>query len=187
MRSSENKAPTAQSSQPLLLPVQGPRHRWRVAIYVLFALYGIIGLVSFIFDPMVYSFGQVVMGILGIANLWLRWRQAAADHYGIRRQSMFRATPWSEVQALIEPGRWDPTVHLRTTTGKKLPTGVPAADLDSLVELSGKPVEPRSFASTKATPTKHRDLSVGPTRGTNLIEHTAQEPWASDTTPDNQS
>ncbi|MDQ2850309.1 MAG: hypothetical protein M3Y49_06170 [Actinomycetota bacterium] len=174
----------AESGQRLLLPVKGPRRRWRVAVFVVLALYGTAALVSFVLDPMVSSSLQVLLAMIISVNPWLRWRRAAADQYGIRRQSAFRMTSWSDVQALIEPGRWDTSVHLRTTEGKDLTTGVPAAYLNSLVQLSGKPVERRPSASTKAPSKEMRDLSDRAARVRNSTEQLIGKPWTSDTTSD---
>lgn len=180
----KNQTPVAESSQRLLLPVKGPGRRWRVAVYVVLALYGTGALVSFVLDPTVSSSVQVALAVLISVNPLFRWRRAAADHHGIRRQSTFRMTPWSDVQALIAPGRWDTSVHLRTTAGKDLTTGVPATYLDLLVQLSGKPVEPRPSASTKAPSKEMRDLSDRAAHVRNSTEQLIGKPWTSDTTSD---
>lgn len=144
------EAPVADPVGVIFLPVLGPRRGWRIVAYVVFAAYGVAAVISFALDSKVYAVWQVVLAALLIGNIWLRWRRARVDHLGIRRQSTFRTTKWSEVAALIEPGRWDPSVHLRTTQGKDLPTGVPAGYLDQLATLSGKPVEARRSPTAKA-------------------------------------
>lgn len=63
------------------------------------------------------------------------------------------------MEALIEPGRWDESVHLRTTAGKDLPTGVPAEHLDQVAALSGKTVEQRPSAAAKPPTKEQHDLS----------------------------
>lgn len=143
----------------LLLPVRGPRPLWKVLAYVLVGLYAGAAVVSVVLDTRVSSFVQLLPAAFFAASAWLRWRPVHANDDGIRRQSLFRATPWSDVDALIEPGRWDDSVHLRTAAGKDLPTGVPARYLDSLLALSGKPVEQRLSAAAKPPTKEQRDLS----------------------------
>lgn len=148
-----------EAGQELLIPVCGPRRSLRIAVYILLGLYAAAAIANAILDFEIRTVFPLLTATCLILSLALRWRHARADGHGIRRQSSFRTTQWSDVQALIEPGRWDTSVHLRSTAGKDLPTGVPAEYLDQLVSLSGKPLEQRPSAAAKPPTKQQHDLS----------------------------
>lgn len=118
--------------------------------------------------------------------LWIHWRPVRIDQQGIRRRGAFRAKPWNEVETLLETGRWDSTVRLRTTAGKNLPTGVSAEHLDRLAELSHKPIERRP-SSSKAPTKEQRDLSERAARVKARNAELLGEPRPRDATSDHDA
>lgn len=134
----------------LVIPARGRDTRLRIVQLVCTAVY-VLGALIFAVIHFTWSFAvPLLLAALFTINYWARWRPTYVDQDGIRRQGLFRATPWTEIAALIEPGRWDPTVHLRSTKGKDLPTGVPAGYLDQLATLSGKPIEARPSSRARS-------------------------------------
>ncbi|MBO1756668.1 hypothetical protein [Allobranchiibius sp. CTAmp26] len=127
-----------------------PRRWVQIAVgtvFVVFVLGSVLDVISnFRWDSPLRFFTPVYLCVFA----WIHFRTLRADRDGITRRDTLRATPWSQVDALIEPGRWDTTVHLRMSGGKDSPTGYPAEHLERLVELSGKPVERRPSTSSTA-------------------------------------
>ncbi|MBO1766612.1 hypothetical protein [Allobranchiibius sp. GilTou38] len=116
-------------------------------VFVVFVVGSVVNVIAdFRWDSPLRFFAPVCLCVFA----WIHFRPLHADRDGITRRDTFRATPWSQVEALIEPGRWDPTIHLRMS-GKDRPTGFPAEHLERLVELSGKPVQRRSYPGPAAS------------------------------------
>ena len=142
---------TTSAAADVLIVVPARPRRWLwITICVLAVTVAIGMLVNALTDVGLHTAPQIFIPVSWILYYRAHFRPLRADRHGIVRQDTFRATPWSEVESLIEPGRWDPSIHLRTTSGKDRPTGFPAEHLRRLAELSGKPVEHRPSSQAVA-------------------------------------
>ncbi len=142
----------------LVIGLTGAKRHWWLAGLALLALFATLAAIAAITEPAENSIFQTVLMVGWWIMLWLRFRAVRADRNGIRRRQTLRITSWAGIERIIEPGRWDASVHLRTTAGKDLPTGLPAAYVEQLATLSGKPVERRLSAAAKPPTKEQRDL-----------------------------
>lgn len=149
----------SDSTGSLLIPALGRGTRWRTVQLVCTAVYVLGALTLVVTNFRLSSAVALLLAAFFTFSYWLRWRPTSADQDGIRRQGFFRATHWDDVEALIAPGRWDTSVHLRTAAGKDLRTGIPAEYLGQLAALSGKPVEQRLWAAANWPTRQQLDLS----------------------------
>lgn len=147
------------TNDDLVVGLSGAKRRWWLAGCVALATCTVVTVISALVDHMWSAVPQSVFSVYLTTVLWLRFRAVRADRCGIRRRNALQTTSWSEIEELLEPGRWDDDVKLRTTAGKILTTGLPATHLDQLAALSGKPVQRRASTCGKPPTKEQRDLS----------------------------
>lgn len=143
----------------LIVGLRGAKRRWWIAGCVILMAGTVLTVVSAIVDHTSYVVVQTIFAVYVTAYVWLHFRALRADREGIRRRGTVWAMPWSEVETLLEPGRWDDNVAVRTRRSKSLKTGFSAAYLDRLAELSGRPIERHVPAGAKPPTKEQRDLS----------------------------
>lgn len=141
----------------LVIGLTGAKRNWWLTGLALLALFAILAAIAAITEPAENSIFQTVLMVGWWILLWLRFRAVRADRNGIRRRRTLRTTPWAGIEEILEPGRWDDDIRVRTTAGKSLPTGLPGVYLGQLAELSAKPVQRHSFSSNPPTK-EQRDL-----------------------------